>query len=269
MNKFTAFKTAFPACFTNKMALAAGINACACLLLTSPLALADDGALMPETGTLDTSPTVPAPPAAPTAPQTTVLQGGVHKKQHPELDMGVDTNKPLQSGASDQDIQLQPAQANRDDDPTFQLAAQKLASGQKLSAEEYRSLQAGTFGYETDRTFFTNTAKVSIVYKDSPADKAGIRKGDKILVHENDDEARKDPTQPSQEVSCGLAGTSETIQLLVHGKPTPITLTRMNIEDIEEPHIRKEWEDLVRQLGYPRQGTFKGPNLNSLRRVEQ
>jgi hypothetical protein len=240
--------------------------ACACTLFLSPPVMADDAPLVPEAAALDTTPS-PPPSASTAAPESTVLQGGVKKHQHPDVPAATPQTQPLQANATDNDAALQAEQGNRDDNPVFKMAAAKLESGKKLTAEEYRSLQAGCVGYESDRTFFTDIAKVSIVYKDSPAEKAGIRKGDKLVDHENDDEARADPTQPRQGVTCGLAGSTVTITVLRHNKPEPLTLTRMNIEDIQEPDIRREWEGIVRRLGYPKEGTFSGTSFKNLKRV--
>jgi hypothetical protein len=233
--------------------------------LIAPAAKADDTALMPEIGTIDASPT-PPPQAA--VLENTVLQGGVKKHQHPDLPPADPQNQPMQAGAGDNQAALQANHDQRDDDPLFQEAAAKLDAGKKLTAEEYRSLQAGCCGYESDRTFFTSVAKVSVVYKDSPAEKAGIHRGDKIYDPQNDDEARSDPTQPRHAVTCGRAGTDETIILLKHNQKVPVTLTRMNIEDIQEPEYRHEWEKVLRQLGYPKDGTYSGTSMKNLKRVD-
>ncbi len=56
----------------------------------------------------------------------------------------------------------------------------------------------------------------------------------------------------------GKAGTQKTIVVLRHDKPVPVTLTRMNIEDIAEKKIRLEWEQMVAKLGYAQEGVFEG-----------
>ncbi len=205
----------------------------AALVLPMPLAaLADDGpALVSETAILDSAPT--ASGASSIAPsESKPLQGGVRKRQ-------------VLDGADSSDLYAQ--------------AVKKLTSGIKLSAEEYRSLGAGCVGYESDRTFFQKVATVSNVYPDSPADRAGIRKGDKLIDKDDSDEdAMEHPEIPRWKVSCGQAGTQVEVTVLRHRKSINLTLTRMNIEDIADDDARHEWEKLIAKLGYPKEGEFSG-----------
>ncbi len=146
------------------------------------------------------------------------------------------------------------------------MAAKKFDAGQKLSAEEYRSLGAGCVGFEAHHTFFDDVATITIVYKDSPADKAGIRVGDKIIQPEKaeDEKSESDPIQSRQKVKCGQAGTRVDVTVLRNGQPETITLVRMNIEDIQEPEYRQSWEQILRRLGYPQEGNFSGTSLKTL-----
>ncbi len=206
----------------------------AALSLPMPLAaLADEGpALLPETASLDSEPVVRADSS--TAPsESKPLQGGVRKRQV------------VPEGADSSDL--------------YSQAVKKLTSGIKLSAEEYRSLGAGCVGYESDRPFFQKIAIVSKVYPDSPADRAGIRKGDKLIDNDDSDEDAKDhPEIPRWKVSCGQAGTQVEVTVLRHKKTINLTLTRMNIEDIADDDVRHEWEKLIATLGYPKEGEFSG-----------
>jgi C-terminal processing protease CtpA/Prc len=141
----------------------------------------------------------------------------------------------------------------------FSLAAQKLSSGMTLSADEYRALGVGCTGFEADKPYFQNIAKVTVVYPGSPADKAEIRKGDRIVYTEKDNEqAIANPSIPQWQVKLGKAGTPIDIQVLRHGKPVTLTLVRMNIEDIADAQYRERWEKIVRDLGYKTEGTFTG-----------
>ncbi|HEY9678431.1 MAG TPA: PDZ domain-containing protein [Drouetiella sp.] len=153
----------------------------------------------------------------------------------------------------------------------YKLAADKLSKGFKLSADEYRALNAGCAGYESNRTFFQNIAVVTVVYKDSPAYLAGIRKGDKLLDvdADQDKEAVEDPTIPRWEVSCGQAGTQVHITLLRHNQPIDVTLTRYNIEDIAEAKYRHEWEQILSQLGNPTEGKYSGIGSDPLKNQPQ
>ncbi len=205
----------------------------AALGLSMPVsALADDGpSLVPETARLDSGPVVSAESS--TAPsESKPLQGGVRKRQ-------------VLAGADSSDL--------------YSQAVKKLTSGIKLSAEEYRSLGAGCLGFESDRTFFQKIAIVSKVYPDSPADRAGIRKGDKLIDNNDADEDAIDhPEIPRWRVTCGQAGTQAEVTVLRHKQPINITLTRMNIEDIADDDARHEWEKLIATLGYPKEGEFSG-----------
>jgi len=149
----------------------------------------------------------------------------------------------------------------------YAAAMQKLSKRQRLTAEEYRSLGIGTAGFEANQTFFQNTAKVIKVYRDSPADKAGVRVGDKMLMTEaNPAEAmeRANPTQPLFQIKFKKVGVPVEITLLRHKEPVKMTLITMNIEDIEEPEIRKMFEKMVSELDYPQDGTFTGPSIHTL-----
>jgi hypothetical protein len=220
------------------------------LCMQLPLgARADEASgLKPETANVDS-----AHAAAPEQPTT--LFGGARK--HGENDA-----TPLTGSASDNDAKLQAEKAKSD---LFKIAAQKLGTGQKLSAEEYRSLDVGCTGFEADRTFFTTIAKVTTVYRGSPADEAGIKKGDKLVDYAPDnDQAKANPTVPQWQVTLAKAGSPMVITLLRHKEPVKVTLVRMNIEDIQDEGPRRQWEKIVSDLGYPKQGTFTGTSLKTL-----
>jgi PDZ domain len=243
----------------------------------------DNTVLAPESPTMDTTPSA-SPVDAPTTAATTTtataataptgsttLYGSAKKHLKPEdatVGGTATQNAPLNGSAQDNDAKLQAETASEDAIRLHAQATKKFDAGEKLSSEEYRSLGAGCVGYESDRTFFQNIAIISDVYKDSPADKAGIRKGDKVIDTENDDDSITDPSQPLQAVTCGRAGTPVKVTLLRNGHQEKLTLTRMNIEDIQEPKYRHAWEKVLRQLGYPKEGYFSGTSMSSLKQQQ-
>jgi C-terminal processing protease CtpA/Prc len=149
----------------------------------------------------------------------------------------------------------------------YTSAMQKLSKRQTLTAEEYRSLGIGTAGMEANKTFFQSIAKVSKVYKDSPAEKAGIRVGDKLVITDPDpDEAREraNPEIPLFQIKFKKAGVPMDVTVMRHNKPVTMTLITMNIEDIQEPDVRKMFEKMISDLNYPTAGTFSGPSIHNL-----
>lgn len=198
----------------------------AALCLQMPLAVRaqDAGPLQPETASMDVTTALQNPPQDATA------------------------------AASAGDLQSENADAH-----VFKLAAQKLSTGVALSADEYRALGVGCTGMEADKPFFQDIAKVTVVYPGSPADKAGIRRGDEIINNEKDNaQAVANPEIPQWQVKLGKAGTPIDLTFLRHGQPVTITLVRMNIEDIQDAKYRERWEKIVRDLGYQTEGTFNG-----------
>jgi hypothetical protein len=230
------------------------------LCLQMPLALrAEGGELMPETASIDT--TQPTP-----TERVTKLLFGSAKKHDDTLDGTGATsdsqNPPLDANAVDNDAKLRAEKAKSD---VYKIAAQKLSTGAELSSDEYRALGVGCAGYESDRTFFTTIATVSVVYKGSPAEEAGIRKGDKLVdKHPDNDQARAHPTVAQEIVTLDQAGTPVHVTVLRHRMPVRLTLLRMNIEDIQQDKYRHQWEQIVRHLGNPKKGTFAGTDLKNL-----
>ncbi len=151
------------------------------------------------------------------------------------------------------------------DDNAFRLAAEKLQNGYNLSADEFRSLGVGCVGYESYRKYFQNIAVVIAVYKDSPAARAGIRVGDKIVDNQKDNEfAKANPHIKQVQIRLAQAGDPIEITVLRDGRPEKVTLVRMNIEDIQETKFRKMWENTVRRLGFPKEGNYTGTSMRNL-----
>jgi hypothetical protein len=149
-------------------------------------------------------------------------------------------------------------------------AIKKFDAGEHLSSEEYRSLEAGCVGFESHHVFFQDLSTITVVYQDSPAYNAGIRVGDQIVAPEKVEDAKfiADPTLSRQKVKCGKAGTPVDVTVLRDGEPVKLTLIRMNIEDIQEPEYRRNWEQILRRLGYPQEGDFSGKSLKDLTPTE-
>lgn len=151
------------------------------------------------------------------------------------------------------------------DDNLFRIAAQKLSEGYKLSADEYRALGVGCAGYECHRQYFQKIAVVTRVYKDSPAEKAGIRVGDKMIDEiEDNEQARAHPNVRQIQIRLAQAGDPVEVTMLRDGQPVKISIIRMNIADIKESKIRQMWEKTVRNLGYPKEGVYTGTSLRNL-----
>ncbi|MCW5823756.1 MAG: PDZ domain-containing protein [Cyanobacteria bacterium TGS_CYA1] len=151
------------------------------------------------------------------------------------------------------------------DDQLFRMAAEKLQNGYNLSADEYRSLGVGCVGYESYRKYFQNIAVVTAVYRDSPASKAGIKVGDKIVDNQKDNDfAHANPHIKQVQIRLAQAGAPIDITVLRDGKQEKVTLVRMNIEDIQETKYRKMWENTVRRLGFPKEGNYTGTSMRNL-----
>lgn len=152
---------------------------------------------------------------------------------------------------------------------TFNRALQKLKARTKLSTDEYRSLHVGCVGYEGYHVFFQKTTVITKVYKGSPADKAGICRGDRIIEDDQEPAAAcAHPTVPLWQVKFGQEGSLKNVTILRKDGPVKVTLARMNIEDIEEEHYRQQWERIISELGFPDEGTFVGTSLHSLEQVK-
>jgi len=229
----------------------------------------DAPGLMPETASPDATPAPDPTPASneqtsTSSTQTRRLYGSV-KKRHTDATGSNNTllNRTQDLNATEDATTLQPEKAAPD---AYALAAQKLSRGMKLSADEYRSLGIGCAGMESQRPFFQKIGQVTAVYPGSPADRAGIHVGDQTVAADAKDEnAIDDPSIPLWQVKLGKAGTPQDITLLRNGRPVTLTVIRMNIEDIQDANVRHKWEQTVRNLGYPKEGTFTGRSLQDLR----
>ncbi len=177
--------------------------------------------------------------------------------------IGADYHKLLFGSASHSKIEESTTQ--NESELRFQAAAQKLQTGYKLSADEYRALGVGCAGYECHRPYFQNIAVVTAVYRDSPAARAGIKIGDKMIdTIKDNDQAKANPGVKQIQFRLAQAGDPVEVTILRDGNPVKITLMRMNIADIKEPKYRRMWERTVRNLGYPKAGVYTGTSIYDL-----
>jgi hypothetical protein len=197
-----------------------------------------------------------------------VVLYGTARKHQTNLDGSADEAS-ANAGADKVNLQSQAPTSAEARANLFELAAKKLASGADLTSDDFRRLQIGCVGMETVRTFFQNIGQVEAVYPDSPAAEAGIKVGDKVIDHANDNAAKADPTQPLWSVKLAQAGTTQEVTLLQHKQPVTITLTRMNIEDIKDKKIRKMWENMAKNLVNKSEGTFMARSMKDLEHPER
>jgi C-terminal processing protease CtpA/Prc len=205
------------------------------------------------------APTVDTSPA--TLPETTqtpmLLTGEVHKADSVTTQDANSNSQTFTQSVQTSSANLQGETATKDAPPPYVLALNKLAARAKLTSDDYRSLGIGVLGYESDRTYFTKEARISIVYPGLPAAEAGIKVGDREIYQKIDDSKVTDPTRPSWMFSCGIAGQSVDITIKHHGQLRDVHLVRMNMEDIQDPNLRRTYEELVQKLGSSSSGTIE------------
>ncbi|HEY9775371.1 MAG TPA: PDZ domain-containing protein [Planktothrix sp.] len=183
------------------------------------------------------------------------LRGEVSRRDQTE-GRGDDNSQSQSAGASQNDATLNSEKPAPDANIPYELAAEKLQKGFRLSAQEYRDLGVGCFGFESYRPLNRQNSKITDVYAGSPAAEAGIRKGDVVLKEADDAFKDLQSTTDVWTIELDKAGTAADVTLLRHGQPVTLTLTRMNVEDIASDRVRHEWERIIRSLGSPEKGAF-------------
>lgn len=131
--------------------------------------------------------------------------------------------------------------------PTEQLSRQTP----KLSPEEYRRMEYGIIGLDSFIQVGGPGPVVTKVYPGSPAQTAGIRRGDLIV------KARDHVFKPGEgqrvlwQVIAGRAGTPVDMTVLRNGELVTVEMIRMNIEDIDDKVRRRQYESLLDTIGAP------------------
>jgi hypothetical protein len=213
-------------------------------------AFADDAdPLKPQTPSIDE--TKPMPPATP--PRATLY--GSAQRSESLLNGGAITG--VNTGALNANVDAPKLQAENAAAQAFEAAAQKISQGIKLTSEEYRALEIGVTGIEAQVGMFSRYATIISVYRGSPAEQAGIRPGDEEIVSAAADKARHDPFHAPLFLNFDRAGTPMDVTIKRHGKLIPLTLIRMNIEDLADTHARRHLEDMIRRVGY-KTGNYVG-----------
>jgi len=259
-----------------------------------PLAARADDGLKAETPSKDSAqsrpvtPTSPAPESSDSAASTAATaRGASTSSEHTKLygsarkhdnlpdatgaasaSQGTPLDGNVVDNAAENAAKLQAEKAAAD---AYALAVQKLSQRQKLTAEDFRSLDIGILGYDSDQTFFQSIGKITRVYADFPAEQAGIRAGDKEICTEADPDLAAEQANPQQarwQVHFHKVGVPIEVTILRNKQPLKLTLITKNIEDIKEPKIRRMYEQMVLDLGYPKEGTFTGASMHDLARVK-
>jgi hypothetical protein len=220
-------------------------------LAQTNLSAFSDTALNPEEASLDTAVATSVP--AETSHNSPLLNGSIHKTDI-NLPTTTDSNSEKPGAAMDAKATStgETSAHAGEKSNTYKLAVEKLGTGVKLTAEDYRNLNVGIVGMEAVRTFYTSKYKVIRIVKGSPADLVGIKIGDTYKKDDSFDDSKvKDPTVPAYMFSCGLAGEEQDYTMQRHGKTLQFHIVKMNMEDLPELKDRHQLEHLVSQTGFP------------------
>jgi hypothetical protein len=215
--------------------------------------------LRSEAASLDASPprrsepdkTQPIQTQPPEEHKSKTLNGAVETTE--SLSAAQDDNNataaPTQDATKNASQNLQPETATRG--PLYWLALKKLSAKKHLTADEFRSLGIGILGAEFYRTYYQEESKVEDLYPGCPAILAGMQIGDMVLDQnaEAEDAQIKDPTRPSWMFTCGLEGQKVDFKVNRRGELLTFHLVRMNMEDVPDPKIRRNYEKMVERLG--------------------
>lgn len=221
-------------------------------------AFADDAdPLKPQTPSVDERKPIDQTPVA-TPPRATLYGSAQRTENH--LNGGAINGSAItgvNTGALNANADAVKLQAENAAAQAFEAAAQKISQGIKLTADEYRALEIGVTGIEAQVGMFSRYATIISVYRGSPAEQAGIRPGDEEVVSAAADKARHDPFHAPLFLNFDRAGTPMDVTIKRHGKLIPLTLIRMNIEDLEDTHARRHLEEMIRRVGY-KTGNYVG-----------
>jgi S1-C subfamily serine protease len=122
-----------------------------------------------------------------------------------------------------------------------------------MSSDDFRKLEHGVVGLEAVAHMDSACPVVTQVAPTCPAALAGIRPGD-LLIKAGDHVFKIGEGQvETWNVIAGKAGTPVDIVVLRDGQELTFHIIRMNIEDIQDDHIRTTYERLLSALGPPGQ----------------
>ncbi len=151
-------------------------------------------------------------------------------------------DEPLSSG----DAKRQLPEAQIIDSPgLFEL------SGRKFSREDFRKMEYGILGMVSVKLPLADHYLVVKVIPGCPAAEAGIKPGDKQISTNGHVWTSKDTRKTYWQISDGKAGTPVDLVLMRKGEMLQFHLTRMNIEDLPNPSLRRIYEKMLEHFGPP------------------
>jgi hypothetical protein len=190
------------------------------------------------------------PDAGQSPAQTITLQGKVHRN-----DTGLSGTNTEQNGAGSQEETRKLSAEAKDSAESQKLSGATSDAppvslrGRKMTAEDFRNLNYGILGFEITKSLWTGKQTVDEVYPGCPAALAGIRLGD-VEVQTNDHVWTKgDYQRENWHIGSGQAGTPADVTIRRNGQLITFHLIRMNIEDIQNDGLRKDYENMLRKYG--------------------
>ncbi len=208
------------------------------VLCSSRSVAADTSESLPQLQTLDntglqeSSTTVARTDADTLAPKSMSLSGSVTKSGHGD--------QPSLNG----DI----GRRSEDDKDKFKFLRARKS---KMNSEDFRNLGFGITGFVSVNVPFMQSGLVVKVFPGCPAEQAGVRKGDHLVRANDHVFSRHDRQLEYWRILDGRAGTAVDCVFMRQGQPVTVHLVRMNIEDIAEPRLRRQFEHMVKTLGAP------------------
>lgn len=182
--------------------------------------------------------------------QTITLQGKVHRN-----DTGLSGTNTEQNGAGHQEETHQLSAEAKDSAESQKLSgatsdAPRISlRGRKMTAEDFRNLNYGILGLEITKSLWTGKQTVDEVYPGCPAAIAGIRPGDVEVQTDDHVWTMGDYQRENWHIASGQAGTPADVTIRRHGQLITFHLIRMNIEDIQNDRLRKDYENMLRKYG--------------------
>ena len=161
-------------------------------------------------------------------------------------------SKPLQGGVTRNEADLQGEQSNgaltggAEDLDWFHPVLKS-----RMSSDDFRKLEFGITGFHVRRIKVVPFPTVIDIYPGCPAEHSGLEVGD-VVVQANKHKFTPADTPPDYwRILDGPAGSTVAVTVLRNGESKTFKLVRMNIEDIPDLALRKEYELLMRKLGTP------------------